>query len=59
MTYGWLRHEALTAERNAVTALGKAGAIGDDVLQTLEYELDVEALRLASAYPSVALVVEP
>ncbi len=50
-SYGWLRRQALAGEREAVIALGDAGAIGDDVLQTLEYELDVEALRLAAAYP--------
>jgi CPA1 family monovalent cation:H+ antiporter len=50
-SYGWLRRQALYAEREAVIALGDTGAIGDDVLQTLEYELDVEALRLAAAYP--------
>lgn len=58
-TYGWLRQEALVAERNAVTTLGESGAIGDDVLQTLEYELDVEALRLSAAYPSVAPAIDP
>jgi CPA1 family monovalent cation:H+ antiporter len=50
-SYGWLRRQALAAEREAVIGLGDTGAIGDDVLQTLEYELDVEALRLAAAYP--------
>jgi hypothetical protein len=50
-SYGWLRRQALSAEREAVIALGDTGAIGDDVLQTLEYELDVEALRVAAAYP--------
>jgi Na+/H+ antiporter len=52
--YGWLRREALAAERDATIALGDAGAIGEDVVQALEYELDVEALRLAAAYPEVA-----
>ena len=50
-SYGWLRRQALGAEREAVISLGETGAIGDDVLQTLEYELDVESLRLAAAYP--------
>jgi monovalent cation/hydrogen antiporter len=53
-SYGWLRRQALAAERDAVIALRDTGVIGDDVLQTLEYELDVEALRLAAAYPSTA-----
>ncbi len=52
-TYGWLRQEALTAERDEIIALRDIGAIGDDVLQVLEYELDVEALRLSAAYPMV------
>jgi CPA1 family monovalent cation:H+ antiporter len=51
-SYGWLRRQTLAAERNAVIGLRDTGVIGDDVLQTLEYELDVEALRLAAAYPS-------
>jgi len=51
--YGWLRREALMAERDAVVRLRDTAAIGDDVLQTIEYELDVEALRLAAAYPIV------
>jgi Na+/H+ antiporter len=51
-SYGWLRHEALAAERAEIIALRDIGAIGDDVLQALEYELDVEALRLAAAYPT-------
>jgi Na+/H+ antiporter len=52
-SYGWLRQEALTAEREEIIALRDIGAIGDDVLQTIEYELDVEALRLAAAYPEI------
>jgi monovalent cation/hydrogen antiporter len=51
-SYAWLRQEALTAERHEIIALRDIGAIGDDVLQALEYELDVEALRLAAAYPT-------
>jgi hypothetical protein len=43
----------LTAEREEIIALRDIGAIGDDVLQTIEYELDVEALRLAAAYPEI------
>ena len=41
-----LRHETLTAERLAVIGLRNDGVISDDVLHRLEYELDVEALRL-------------
>jgi Na+/H+ antiporter len=50
-SYAWLKNEALTAERDEIIALRDIGAIGDDVLQALEYELDVDALRLAAAYP--------
>jgi monovalent cation/hydrogen antiporter len=49
--YAWLKNEALTAERQEIIALRDIGVIGDDVLQALEYELDVDALRLAAAYP--------
>jgi monovalent cation/hydrogen antiporter len=52
--YAWLKNEALTAERQEIIALRDIGAIGDDVLQSLEYELDVDALRLAAAYPGGA-----
>jgi monovalent cation/hydrogen antiporter len=41
-----LRHETLTAERRAVIALRDQGVISDDVLQRLEQELDVEAMRI-------------
>ena len=41
-----LRHETLSAERQALIALRNDGAISDDVLHRLEHELDVEALRL-------------
>lgn len=40
-----LRHEVLTAERLAVVALRDDGVVGDEILQQLEFELDVEALR--------------
>ncbi|MGH7962176.1 MAG: Na+/H+ antiporter [Candidatus Binatia bacterium] len=43
-----LRHEALTAERLAVINLRNDGVISDEVLHRLEYELDVEALRLGT-----------
>jgi Na+/H+ antiporter len=41
-----LRHETLSAERNALIALRDAGAISDDVLHRLEQELDIEAMRI-------------
>jgi NhaP-type Na+/H+ or K+/H+ antiporter len=40
-----LRHETLTAERQAVIRLRNEGVISDEVLHRLEHELDVEALR--------------
>ena len=41
-----LRHETLTAERLAVITLRNDGVISDEILHRLEYELDVEALRI-------------
>ena len=41
-----LRHETLTAERRTLIDLRNRGVISDEVLHRLEYELDVEALRL-------------
>ncbi len=41
-----LRHETLSAERRALIRLRDEGAIGDEVLHRLEYELDVEAVRM-------------
>jgi CPA1 family monovalent cation:H+ antiporter len=41
-----LRRELLRAERRAMVRLRDEGAISDEVLQELERELDVEALRL-------------
>ena len=41
-----LRHETLTAERRALIELRDQGVISDEVLQTLEQELDVEAIRI-------------
>ncbi|MEO8450520.1 MAG: Na+/H+ antiporter [Gemmatimonadota bacterium] len=41
-----LRREVLRAERRAMVRLRDEGAISDEVLQELERELDVEALRL-------------
>jgi monovalent cation/hydrogen antiporter len=41
-----LRHETLSAERRALIALRDQGAISDEVLQRLEQELDVEAMRI-------------
>jgi monovalent cation/hydrogen antiporter len=44
--FRWIRHETLTAERMALIKLRNDGTISDEVLHRLEYELDVEALRL-------------
>jgi monovalent cation/hydrogen antiporter len=41
-----LRHETLTAERRALTALRDQGVISDEILHRLEQELDVEATRI-------------
>ncbi|MFI3119489.1 MAG: Na+/H+ antiporter [Methylococcaceae bacterium] len=41
-----LRHETLTAERLTVISLRNNGVISDEILHRLEYELDVEALRI-------------
>jgi CPA1 family monovalent cation:H+ antiporter len=41
-----LRHETLSAERRTLIRLRDEGVIGDDVLHRLEYELDVEAIRI-------------
>ncbi len=41
-----LRHETLTAERHAVIRLRDEGVISDEVLHRIEYELDVEAMRI-------------
>lgn len=41
-----LRHKTLTAERLAVISLRNTGVISDEILHRLEYELDVEALRI-------------
>jgi CPA1 family monovalent cation:H+ antiporter len=49
-----LRQEALTAERWAVIELRDKGVISDHVLQSLEHELDVEALRLGVGEQRVA-----
>jgi Na+/H+ antiporter len=43
------RFEALIAERKTLVALRDAGTIGDEVLVTLESELDLEAARLGLA----------
>lgn len=40
-----LRHETLTAEREALIGLRNDGTISDEVLHRLEHELDIEALR--------------
>jgi CPA1 family monovalent cation:H+ antiporter len=41
-----LRHETLSAERLALIRLRDDGLISDEVLHRLEYELDVEAIRI-------------
>jgi CPA1 family monovalent cation:H+ antiporter len=41
-----LRHETLSAERLALIRMRDEGLIGDEVLHRLEYELDVEAIRI-------------
>jgi CPA1 family monovalent cation:H+ antiporter len=41
-----LRHETLSAERRTLIRLRDEGVIGDEVLHRLEYELDVEAIRI-------------
>ena len=41
-----VRHDLLTAERRALIDLRDRGVISDEVLQRLEHELDVEAIRL-------------
>src|SRR5262245_56158557 len=43
-----LRHDTLSAERRALIALRDEGVISDDVLQRLEQELDIEAIRIGS-----------
>jgi len=43
-----LRAEVLRAERRAMVRLRDEGAISDEVLQELERELDVEAIRLGA-----------
>lgn len=53
-TFRRLRQEALTAERWAVIELRDKGVISDHVLQNLEHELDVEALRLGIGEQRVA-----
>jgi CPA1 family monovalent cation:H+ antiporter len=45
-TFRRLRHETLSAERLALIGLRNDGTISDELLHRLEYELDVEALRL-------------
>jgi hypothetical protein len=49
-----LRQEALTEERWALIELRDKGVISDHVLQSLEHELDVEALRLGIGEQRVA-----
>lgn len=49
-----LRHETLSAERQALIAMRNNGTISDDVLHRLEHELDIEALRLGIGERRVA-----
>ena len=48
IAYRRARQEALAAERQAVLELRNRGVISDDVLHRLEYEFDVEALRIGT-----------
>jgi monovalent cation/hydrogen antiporter len=42
-----LQREALDAERRAIMAMRRAGEIPDDTYRSIEYDLDLAALRLA------------
>jgi monovalent cation/hydrogen antiporter len=44
-----LRMELLAAERSALVRLRNAGTIGDEVLQRVQHDLDLEELQLAQA----------
>ncbi len=46
--YRRLRHETLSAERRRLIALRDRGEISDEVLHRLEWELDVEAVRIGT-----------
>jgi monovalent cation/hydrogen antiporter len=46
--YRRLRHDALLAERMRLIQLRDEGSISDEVLQRLEHELDVEAMRMGA-----------
>jgi monovalent cation/hydrogen antiporter len=41
-----LEKEALTAERHAIAAMRRAGEIPDDIYRSIEYDLDLESIRL-------------
>lgn len=53
--YRRIRSTMIRAERDAVVALRDSGAIADDVMRTVERELDLEQMLLDSGAP----VVEP
>ena len=42
-----LRRELLVAERTSLLAMRNAGVIGDEVLQRVQRDLDLEEIRLA------------
>ena len=42
-----LQKEALAAERRTITSMRAAGEIPDDIFRSIEYDLDLAALRLA------------
>lgn len=42
-----LQKEALAAERRTITSMRSAGEIPDDIFRSIEYDLDLAALRLA------------
>lgn len=42
-----LQKEALAAERRTITSMRNAGEIPDDIFRSIEYDLDLAALRLA------------
>jgi hypothetical protein len=53
--YRHMRSAMIRAERDAVVALRDSGDIGDDVMRTVERELDLEQMLLDGGAP----VVEP
>ncbi len=49
-SFGRIRQELLDAERAMVVRLRNRGAIGDEVLQRIQHDLDLEEVRLAGVY---------